>query len=84
MGMLPENSMRGIDNALKISVGLTAISQRIPLCLCRTCAEKLIGTGAFYLRKSQQLPSEQKLCGICNRPMGWDYEMLRKNQNRKE
>ena len=41
-------------------------------------AGKLIGTGVFYLRKSQQLQSERKLCGLCNRRMGYDYEMLRK------
>ena len=78
IGMLSEKSMRGIDNAIRVSVGLTALSQKIPLCLCNTCAGKLIGTGVFYLRKSQQLQLERKLCGLCNRHMGYDYEMLRK------
>lgn len=78
IGMLSEKSMRGIDNAIRVSVGLTALSQKIPLCLCNTCAGKLIGTGVFYLRKSQQLQLERKLCGLCNRRMGYDYEMLRK------
>ena len=40
--------------------------------------EPAIGTGVFYLRKSQQLQPERKLCGLCNRRMGYDYEMLRK------
>ena len=78
IGMLSDKSMRGIDNAIRVSVGLAAISQRIPLCLCHACAGKLIGTGVFYLRKSQQLQSERKLCGLCNHRMGYDYEMLRK------
>ena len=78
IGMLSGKSMRGIDNAIKVSIGLTALSQKIPLCLCNICAGKLIGTGVFYLRRSQQLQSERKLCGLCNHRMGYDYEMLRK------
>ena len=55
IGILSEKSMRGIDNAIRISVGLTAISQRIPLCLCNACAGKLIGTGVFYLPQTNSV-----------------------------
>ena len=79
IGMLSEKNMKEIDSAIKVSVGLTALSQRISLCLCHTCAGKLNGTGVFHLRKSQQLQSERKLCSLCSCRMGYDYELIRKN-----
>lgn len=78
IGMLSGKDMKEIDRAIKVSVGLIVLAQRIPLCLCSTCAGKLTDTGAFYLQKSKQFQSERKLCRFCNCRIGSDYEMIRK------
>lgn len=78
IGIFPEKDMKKIDDAIKVSVGLTALTQRIPVCLCHTCAGKLNSAGVFNLHKSRQLQSQRKLCGLCSCRMGYDYEMIRK------
>ena len=78
IGMLSGKDMKEIDRAIKVSVGLIVLAQRIPLCLCSTCAGKLTDTGAFYLQKSKQFQSKRKLCRFCNCRIGSDYEMIRK------
>ena len=78
IGILPEKNMRGIDKAIKISVGLIRSSPHIPLCLCHTCARNLSGTGDYFLRKAEHLQLEQSLCNLCNHRIGYDYELIKR------
>ena len=80
LGMLSDADIRGMEKALLVSVGLTTAEKKITLCLCRTCAQRFYGTGAFVMRRLNPLKAETDICTYCNRSRGFDYELAEKEK----
>ena len=81
IGHLSEKHIQGINHALAVSVGLIeSIPNKLIICLCRTCAENLYGSGAFVLRRVNPEQTEKDTCTYCNSRKGFDYEIIPKGK----
>lgn len=74
IGVLPKKYMCDIEKALKISIGLTPISMKKPICLCSTCANRIRGTGAFLIRRQSISKIVCERCISCSKE-GVEYEI---------
>ena len=79
LGTLPDSHIHAMNKALLVSVGILSSEKRIRLCLCRTCANQLYGSGAFFMRRINPIEVETNLCSYCNRRRGFDYELTKKD-----
>ena len=76
IGKLSQEALQGISHALAISIGLVGnTAPRTKLCLCRTCADTLLGAGACVVRRTNLLYKEPILCSCCNHNYGQEYEV---------
>ena len=80
LGMLPKADIRGMEKALLVSVGIASVGKKITLCLCRTCAQRFYGSGAFTMRRRNPMEVEMDICSYCNRRRGFDYELAEKEK----
>lgn len=75
IGILPKKYMRGVEKALKISIGLTPISTKKPIYLCSTCANRIRGTGVFLIRTQSISEPGSERCISCSQEEGVEYEI---------
>lgn len=79
IGKLSPAEITGLNHALAISIGLIPVSQsKITLCLCPSCASKFSGMGFFLLQRNRVEGVEKKICSLCVRYIGDDYEVATK------
>ncbi len=74
VGELPDQHIIGIERALKISVGLSSVSDQNIVCLCSTCARIIRRSGAFSLGRRGS-SSHHVSCMRCTIRSGMEYEM---------
>ena len=76
IGTLSEKEVCGMNHALAVSIGLMPTTAlKIKLCLCRTCAEVFLGSGAYILKQAKTFHKEPELCAYCSHNYGQEYEI---------
>ncbi len=83
VGKLSEEHIRGINAAIKISLGLDAPVKNPVLCLYGVCSNQFYSTGFYALRRTDPLQVEKDMCTYCNRRRGYNYELIQKKGERK-
>lgn len=79
IGKLSPGEITGLNHALAISIELIPVSpSRIILCLCPSCASKFSGMGFFLLQRNSEDRVVKKVCSLCARHIGDDYEVATK------
>ena len=85
IGRLEESRIRQIDHALAVSVGLINESPKnLIMCLCPACANNFYGTGSYYLRRVHPGQRKKDVCTYCGQRPGFDYEVIRRKEVKKE
>ena len=81
IGRLKKKHIDGMNHALAISIDLIQNTPHsLLMCLCSTCAENFRSTGAYYLRRVDSKQIGKDTCTYCNQRSGFDYEVIRRNQ----
>lgn len=81
IGRLKKKHIDGMNHALAVSIDLVQKTEHsLTMCLCSTCAENFRSTGAYILRRIDPQQAEKDICTYCNQRLGFDYEVIRKNQ----
>lgn len=76
LGKMPENHIRGIEKALRISIGLTTSQTKYTLTLCGVCIRNFRNAGAFSLHRAGG--GKRERCMYCNQRSGFEYEVALK------
>ena len=76
IGKLSPTEITGLNHAIAISIELIPVSSsRIALCLCQSCASKFSGMGFFLFQRNSGEGVTKKVCSLCVRHIGDDYEV---------
>ncbi len=81
VGRLDEATMRRVDRALGISIGLVPKidwSDGIELCLCGKCATDFFNTPGHYIKRVNKDQTVKDTCTYCNSRPGFDYIVVQK------
>lgn len=79
VGRLDKKQLAELDYALAVSLDLKHhIPDALIMSLCGVCADNFRNTGAYFLRRVDPGQAEKDTCTYCNRRMGYDYVVMRK------
>ena len=86
-----DNTMRTVNKAIRISLGLVTNksaqhSKRLTLCLCPTCASAFYQSKDHYIRRVNLSAKTKEPCDFCRVRRGYDFTIspMRKNSRTSE
>jgi len=80
IGRLTDSRMRGVDQALAVSIGLSKpMPQFTRLCLCTECADVFFSRGNAHLRPATE-QDEKAVCISCGQKAGTYYDVIVKGR----
>ncbi len=82
IGRLSASDMDGVEQAIKVSIGLRTVPQEMIFCLCDTCSQQLRNIGIFTLRKLNLSQTGNETCTYCGHS-GRRYELIPRKDTRK-